>query len=62
MAQSAANQVVSAVLPGHSPVTMLGQAADSGDRIAGLIQQATQSASQSSGASATPPAQTDSDR
>ena len=62
MAQSAANQVVSAVLPGHSPVTMLGQAADSGDRIAGLIQQATQSASQSAGASATPPAQTDSDR
>ncbi len=45
MAQSAANQVVSAVMPGGSPISMLGQAADSGDRIASLIQQATQPAS-----------------
>ena len=42
MAQSAANQVVGVVLPGRSPITMLNQAADSGDRIASLIQQATQ--------------------
>lgn len=45
MAQSAANQVVSAVIPGRAPMGMLGQAADSGDRIASLIQQATQPAS-----------------
>ena len=45
MAQSAANQVVSAVMPGRAPMGMLGQAADSGDRIASLIQQATQPAS-----------------
>ena len=41
VAQSAANQVVSAVRPGASPLQMLGQAADSADAIAGLIQQAT---------------------
>jgi surface antigen len=44
VAQSAASQVVSSVMPGNSPLSMLGQAADSGDRIAGLIQQATQPA------------------
>lgn len=42
VAQSAANQVVSSVIPGGSPISMLNQAADSGDRIASLIQQATQ--------------------
>lgn len=41
MAQNAANQVVAAVRPGASPITMLGQAADSTDRIAALIQAAT---------------------
>jgi surface antigen len=45
MAQSAANQVVSAILPGRSAVSMVSQAAESGDRIAGLLQQATQPAS-----------------
>lgn len=44
MAQSAANQVVSAIMPGRSPMTMINQAADSSDRIAGLLQQATQPA------------------
>jgi surface antigen len=41
MAQNAANQVVAAVRPGASPIQMLGQAADSTDRIAALIQAAT---------------------
>jgi surface antigen len=41
MAQNAANQVVAAVRPGASPLQMLGQAADSTDRIAALIQRAT---------------------
>jgi len=37
MAQTAANQVASAVRPGAGPLSMLSQAADSGDRIAALI-------------------------
>jgi len=37
MAQNAASQVASAVRPGASPLSMLTQAADSGDRIAALI-------------------------
>ena len=41
MAQNAANEVVSAVRPGASPLQMLGQVADSTDRIAALIAQAT---------------------
>jgi surface antigen len=41
MAQNAANQVVAAVRPGASPMAILGQAADSTDRIAALIQAAT---------------------
>ena len=41
VAQSAASQVASAVRPGASPLQMLGQAAESTDRIAALIQQAT---------------------
>jgi surface antigen len=41
MAKNAANQVVAAVRPGASPLQMLGQAADSTDRIATLIQLAT---------------------
>lgn len=41
LAQNAANQVVAAVKPGASPMQMLGQAADSTDRIAALIQLAT---------------------
>ncbi len=41
MAQNAANQVVAAVRPGASPLQMLGQVADSTDRIAALIQLAT---------------------
>ncbi len=41
MAQNAANQVVAAVRPGASPLQMLGQMADSTDRIAALIQLAT---------------------
>lgn len=41
MAQSAASQVVSSVRPGANPLQMLSQAADSTDRIAGLIQAAT---------------------
>ena len=41
VAQNAANQVVAAVRPGASPLQMLGQAADSTDRIAALIQMAT---------------------
>jgi surface antigen len=41
MAQSAANQVVAAVRPGASPMQMLGQVADSTDRIAALIAHAT---------------------
>jgi len=43
VAQSAATQVASAVRPGNSPLQMLGQAAESTDRIASLIQQATAS-------------------
>ncbi len=39
MAQTAAGQVASAVRPGATPLSMLGQAADSGDRIAALIAQ-----------------------
>jgi len=42
MAQSAASQVVTAARPGAGPIQMLTQAADSGDRIAALIQAATQ--------------------
>jgi surface antigen len=41
MAQNAANQVVAAIRPGASPMQMLGQVADSTDRIAALIQLAT---------------------
>jgi surface antigen len=41
MAQNAANQMVAAVRPGAAPLQMLGQAADSTDRIAALIQMAT---------------------
>jgi len=41
MAQNAANEVVAAVRPGASPLSMLGQVADSTDRIAALIQMAT---------------------
>ncbi len=41
MAQNAANGVVAAVRPGASPLQMLGQVADSTDRIAALIQLAT---------------------
>jgi len=41
MAQNAANQVVAAVRPGASPLSMLGEAADSTDRIAALIEVAT---------------------
>ena len=41
MAQNAANQVVSAVRPGASPLQMLGQVADSTDRIAALIASST---------------------
>lgn len=41
MAQGAANQVVSVVRPGSGPLQMLGQAVDSTDRIAALIQAAT---------------------
>ncbi len=37
-AQRAANQVVAAVRPGAAPLQMLGQAADSTDKIAALIQ------------------------
>jgi surface antigen len=45
MAQNAANQVVAAIRPGASPMQMLGQVADSTDRIAALIQLATGQAS-----------------
>ena len=41
MAQNAANQIVAAVRPGASPLQMLGQVANSTDRIAALIQLAT---------------------
>jgi surface antigen len=41
VAQTAASQVASAVRPGASPLSMVGQALDSTDRIAALIQQAT---------------------
>jgi len=41
VAQSAATQMATAVRPGASPLQMLSQAADSTDRIASLIQQAT---------------------
>lgn len=42
-AQRAANQVMAQVRPGASPLAMLGQVADSTDRIAALIQLATRS-------------------
>lgn len=42
VAQSAANQIVSATRPGAGPLQMLTQAADSTDRIAALLQAATQ--------------------
>ncbi|MDP3174671.1 MAG: CHAP domain-containing protein [Phenylobacterium sp.] len=42
MAQSAASQMVTAARPGAGPMQMLSQAADSSDRIAALIQAATQ--------------------
>jgi surface antigen len=41
VAQNAANRVVAAVRPGASPLQMLGQVAESTDRIAALIQMAT---------------------
>jgi surface antigen len=41
MAQSAANQVASAVRPGAGPLQLFSQAADSTDRIAALIAKAT---------------------
>jgi surface antigen len=41
MAQSAANQMASAVRPGQGPMSVLSQAADSTDRIAALIAAAT---------------------
>jgi surface antigen len=41
MAQSAANQVAAAVRPGATPMAVLNQAADSTDRIAALIAEAT---------------------
>jgi surface antigen len=41
MAQSAADQVVSNLRPGGSPLGLFGQMADSGDRIAALIAAAT---------------------
>jgi len=41
MAQSAANQVASAVRPGAGPLSLFSQAADSTDRIAALIAKAT---------------------
>jgi len=44
VAQTAASQVASAVRPGASPLSMVGQALDSTDRIAALIQQATANA------------------
>ncbi|MEI6439474.1 MAG: CHAP domain-containing protein [Alphaproteobacteria bacterium] len=43
MAQNAASQVASAVRPGANPLTMFSQAADSGDKIAALIQAVTSS-------------------
>ncbi len=46
MAQGAVTQVASAVRPGSGPLSMLSQAADSGDRIAALIQAVTQSSGQ----------------
>lgn len=42
VAQGAASQVASAVRPGAGPLSILSQAADSTDRIAALIQAATQ--------------------
>jgi surface antigen len=41
MAQSAASQVANVIRPGSTPTTVLGQAADSTDQIAALIQAAT---------------------
>jgi len=41
MAQNAASQVASAVRPGANPLSMFSQAADSGDKIAALIQAVT---------------------
>jgi len=43
VAQSAASQVASTVRPGATPLSILGQAADAGDRIAALIQSVTAS-------------------
>jgi surface antigen len=42
MAHNAANQMVAATRPGAGPLQMLGQAADSSDRIAALLQARTQ--------------------
>ena len=47
VAQGAASQVASVVRPGAGPLHMLGQAVDPTDRIAALIQAATQSQSSS---------------
>ena len=41
VAQNAANKVVAAMRPGASPMQMLGQVADSTDRIAAMIELAT---------------------
>jgi surface antigen len=46
MAQNAASQISSAVRPGASPLSMLSQAADSGDKIAALIAAVTSQPSQ----------------
>jgi surface antigen len=46
MAQNAASQMASAVRPGASPLSMLSQAADSGDKIAALIAAVTSQPSQ----------------
>jgi len=48
MAHSAANQMAAAVRPGAGPMQMLGQAADTTDRIAALIAAALQSETKSS--------------
>jgi surface antigen len=47
MAQSAANQMVAATRPGAGPLQMLGQAADSSDKIAALLQGAERAGSTS---------------
>jgi surface antigen len=48
MAQSAAGQMVAATRPGAGPLQMLGQAADSSDKIAALLQGAERSSANSS--------------